>query len=170
MDPFSPGCLESVTPNHWLSLSSTQVFPQGSPAGLPTTCENNVIISYLENHVTLGEQRKWTHHAYPQCFFPSTTCEVPKSLLLSSSIQCTMAGVSYVTVSYLVQMCFLKRWFLFVEMTGRGGDRFTPTQAVQNQWQRVTLGEEFHLCLDHLPSITDNIIRALCKTNLVLRH
>lgn len=37
MDPFSFGCLDKLTPSHWLSRSSRQVFPQRSPLGLPRT-------------------------------------------------------------------------------------------------------------------------------------
>lgn len=145
MDPFSPGCLESVTPNHWLSLSSKQVFPQGSPWGLPTTFENNVIISYLENYVILGEQMN-TSCLSPMFFSlqPRVKCPNPCLYVILYSVHNEgRITASYVTVSYLVQMCFLERWFLFVEMTGRGDDQFTPTEAVQNPWQCRMLGEEF---------------------------
>lgn len=37
IDPFSFGCLDKLTPSHWLSRSSKQVFPQLSPLGLPRT-------------------------------------------------------------------------------------------------------------------------------------
>lgn len=37
IDPFSFGCLDKLTPSHWLSRSSRQVFPQRSPLGLPMT-------------------------------------------------------------------------------------------------------------------------------------
>lgn len=37
IDPFSFGCLDKLTPSHWLSRSSKQVFPQYSPLGLPRT-------------------------------------------------------------------------------------------------------------------------------------
>lgn len=36
-DPFSLGCLDKLTPSHWLSRSSKHVFPQRSPLGSPRT-------------------------------------------------------------------------------------------------------------------------------------
>lgn len=35
IEPLSFGCLDKLTPSHWLSRSSKQVFPQRSPLGLP---------------------------------------------------------------------------------------------------------------------------------------